>query len=194
MPPARRCGSSFDALIADLRSQSRRPNARASRIGVLAQGKAGVGQRLILGAGRPDAETGDDPRWIDRHGEMEAFIPAEAVPPAAVHEARPPASATTLGIPRRHRGALEGFVEDMAAAPEVYPGEAACDKAGVVSTPQAVDRRAIGPSGKGGAEGWWRIAIARPFAGAAGPLAQEVERDDLTAAARGPRTGVHFRR
>ena len=40
---------------------------------------------------------------------MDAFIPAQAVAPAASRQAGQPAGATTLGIAGRHPGAVEGF-------------------------------------------------------------------------------------
>jgi hypothetical protein len=103
MPPACRGGVFFAALLPDIRAQSRLPNARAARLGGLAQGKTGFGQCLSLGAGRSAAATGADPTWLDRDEEREAFRAAEAVTPANGHEARPPATPPTLGLPRRHR-------------------------------------------------------------------------------------------
>jgi hypothetical protein len=82
----------------------------------------------------------------------------------------------------------------MAAVQELYQVANAREQVGVVSTPQAVALRAMGQSGQGSAEVLWRLARERPCAGQAGPLATEATSDALTAAARGPRTGVHCRR
>ena len=79
-PPACVRGLPLEALITDRGSQGRLPDAQASRVRPPAQREEGLGQRLILGAGRANAKAGHDPSRIARHEQMEAFVPVSARP------------------------------------------------------------------------------------------------------------------
>src|SRR6266545_1920937 len=71
VPPVRMSGLPLEALIADIRTQGGLPNTTAAGVGLLTQGKEGLGQWLILGTRRAEAEPRDHPPRIDRHEQME---------------------------------------------------------------------------------------------------------------------------
>ena len=75
-PPPRMSRLPLKAFVDHIRPQGRSPHTRQPRVGLTAQGKKGVRQWLVLGAGRAKAKTGNHPNGIDRQQQMEAFIPA----------------------------------------------------------------------------------------------------------------------
>src|SRR4029434_9177221 len=56
LPPGLLVGVSFEALVNDIRPTGWGAHARQPRMGMAAQGKEGLGQRLIFGAGWPKAK------------------------------------------------------------------------------------------------------------------------------------------
>src|SRR5215211_5578843 len=193
VPPARMSSLSLEAVIADIRAQRGLPDAWAAGVRRPTQRKEGLGQGLILGTGRAKAKAGNHPSRMDRHEQVEAFVPAEAVAPADIGPARQPAGAPALGISRRHRRAIQGFIEPVAARQEVHQVQEARDTGPVVTAQPAIELRPLGQGRKGGAQVLLGVAVERPFASEAGPLPKEGQRDHLAAAERGPRTWVDLR-
>ena len=109
-PPPRMRRLPLKAFVDHIRAQGRGPHTQQPRVGLTAQGKKGVGQRLVLGAGRSKAKAGDYPNRIDRQQQMEAFIPAQPIAPPAVRQTGQPTRTTSLGIPRRDARAVQGFI------------------------------------------------------------------------------------
>src|ERR687887_688729 len=105
-----------------------------------------------------------------------------------------PAGPPTLGLPGRHRRAVQGFVAPMAAIHKVDQGPEARHHGLVVTAPQASERAPVGPPGKGRAPVRVGIARERPFASEAGPRPTEAQGDHLPPAERGPRTWMNLRR
>ena len=60
-PPRPMVGLALKALIDDLGTQRGRPDTGQARMRLAAQGKTRLRQRLILGAGRPNAQAGAHP-------------------------------------------------------------------------------------------------------------------------------------
>jgi hypothetical protein len=89
---------------------------------LLTPGQDGRRQGLILGTGRSEADRRDHPPRPDGPAPVEALVPAEAVAPADIGQARQPAGPTTLGLPRRHRRAVQGFVGPLATRQAVPQG------------------------------------------------------------------------
>ena len=110
LPPSRLVCLALKALVDDIGTQGGRPNTGQAGVGLAAQGKKRLRQRLVFGAGRAKAKAGDHPHRVDRQQQMEPFIPAQAVAPANIRQAGQPARPPALGIPRRDPGAVEGFI------------------------------------------------------------------------------------
>src|SRR6266516_8199956 len=189
-PPARGRRRPLDALIATIRTQGGLADTPAAGVGRLTPGQDGRRQGLILGPGRSAADPRDHPPRPDGPAPVEALVPAEAVAPAAIGPARQPAGPTTLGLPRRHRRAVQGFVGPLATRQAVPQGQEARHDGRVVTAPQALQRAPRGPRGKGRAPGLGGVAVERPFASQTGPRPKEAQGDHLTPAERGPRTWV----
>ena len=72
----------------------------------MAQGKEGLGQALILGAGRPEAKAGEGADRVDREQHVKPFIPAQS--PA-------------LGIAGGGGGAVQGLIGTALGLQELRP-------------------------------------------------------------------------
>src|SRR5262245_24177385 len=65
-PPRRMVRLALKALVNDIRTQRGSPDTGQARLGLATQGKKGVCQRLILGAGCPNAKAGDHSYRVHR--------------------------------------------------------------------------------------------------------------------------------
>lgn len=57
-------GLPFEAFVGKIRSLGRGADAGQRWRGVVACGQEGLGERLVLGAGRPEADAGDNPTGL----------------------------------------------------------------------------------------------------------------------------------
>src|SRR4051812_14777341 len=95
--PALMMGTPLEPLVDDVRTGGGRADTGAARIRVLAQGKEGVGERLILGAARRESKPGDRARGGDGQQQSQPLEPAQPIAPADLGGAGKPAGAA----PRR---------------------------------------------------------------------------------------------
>jgi hypothetical protein len=72
----------LEAHIGHVWSGSRRSRARRPGIRLAAQGKEGLGQRLVFGGST--GETGDHPGRVDGNEQAESLVPPQAVGPSDV--------------------------------------------------------------------------------------------------------------
>jgi hypothetical protein len=149
-------------------------------LGLAAQGKKGFGQRLILGAGCPTAKASDHAGWVHGQQQMDAFIPAQAVAPANIGQPRQPARATTLGIPGRDPGAIEGFIGTALGRQGPDKMQKKGDQGGVLPTDLPIVLLPRGQRRKGGPEMTLGIAIKASLTTKTLPLPEQGQGDDLT--------------
>src|ERR687896_911653 len=152
MPPARVRGLPLEALITDIGPEGRLSDTQASRVGSLAQGEEGLGQRLVFGTGGANTIAGNDPSGGDRHEQMEAFVPAQPIAPADIGEPRQPASPSPFGIPCWHRRAVQGFIGCVATVQTADQVPEEGHDGSIVLAQQAVELGAMGQPGKSGAQ------------------------------------------
>jgi hypothetical protein len=112
-PPCRLVGLPLATLSDDIRAAGWGTNTRQPRVGIAAEGKEWLRQRLLLRTRSPTPAAGDPSQRGDRQEEMEALIPASAVAPPYSGSAREPARTTALHLPRRDGGAVQGFVRAL---------------------------------------------------------------------------------
>src|SRR5919205_3134753 len=104
---------------------------------------------------------------------MEALIPAQPVAPANIGQARQPARATALGLPRGDAGAVEGFVRTPLGCQELHEVQKTRHQHCILLAHLAVELLPRGQGGKGGAQMPSGIAIKTAFTTKALPLAKE---------------------
>jgi hypothetical protein len=110
LPPPDLLLLSLTARVDHIRPQGWRPDTGPPWWRPAAQGKAGVGPRLVLGAGRPKATAGNAANGSDRQQEGEPGIPPQPLAPAALRHTRQPAGPASRGLSGRYAGAGEGLV------------------------------------------------------------------------------------
>ena len=104
-PPLPRC-LARKALVRYLPAQGWLPHRGQPGLGSMPEGEEILGQGLVFNAGWGQAEAGADASGIDRKQQVETFIPTQAVAPANVGLARPPAPrrlADLVGTPELSR-------------------------------------------------------------------------------------------
>ena len=121
LPPHRMVCLPLKALIDDIRPQGWAPHTWQPRVGLAAQGKEGVGQGWVFGAGRAKAKAGNHLDWVDGQQQVEAFIPPQTVTPADIGQPGQPAGPATLRIPRRDARAVQRFIWGSAGRPRAGP-------------------------------------------------------------------------
>ncbi len=107
-PPLPRC-LARKALVRYLPAQGWLPHSGQPGLGSMPEGEEILGQGLVFDAGWGQAEAGDDASGIDRKQQVEACIPTQAVAPANVGLARPPASAAAFGRPGENAGTVQSL-------------------------------------------------------------------------------------
>src|SRR5919199_1674435 len=181
LPPGLLVGVSFEALVDDIRPRGWGAHARQPRMGMAAQGKEGLGQGLIFGAGWPKAKAGDHPSRVDRHQQVESFIPAQAVAPADIGQARQPPRAPALGIARREAGAVQRFIRTLLRRQHLHQMQKTRDQRLMLLAYLAVELLPRRQAGEGGAQMTVRIAIKPALAAKALPLAEDGQGHHLAA-------------
>jgi hypothetical protein len=119
---------------------------------------------------------------MDRHAQVEAFVPAQAVPPADIGQAGQPAGTPTFGLPRWDRRGVQSCIEPPATVQEVHQVQEARHNSLMVTAPQAIELGARRQRGESRAQVALCRAVERPFAWEAGPLLKEAEGDHRTPA------------
>src|SRR5512134_3889576 len=132
-------GLPFEAFVGEIRSIGRGADAGQPWVGTVACGQEGLGERLVFGAGRPEADAGDDPHGVDSHEHMKALIPAQPVAPADVGKPRQPTVAPALGVTGRRRGGVEQLKRTALGVELLDQGAKAGDERAVVTADQAVE-------------------------------------------------------
>ena len=156
-------------------------------MGLAAQGKKRVRQRLILGTGRAKATVGKHPHGIDRQQQMDAFIPTQPIAPANIGQPRQPPAPTALRIPGRHPGAIEGFIGAAQGGQEPDEMQKKRDQGLLRLADLPIALLPRGPLGKGPPERALRVAGKATLTAKALPLPKEGHGHHLTPAEGGLR-------
>jgi len=133
----------------------------------------GVRQGLVLGAGRSESETGDDPGRADRQQQVEPFEPPQAVAPADVGQAGQPSPPPALGIVGGCRRAVQGFEEVGGFAQNLSQAAETGGDVVLGQVDQPVELAPVGQAGKSPAQVPLRVAVEAAFAPKAFPLARD---------------------
>ena len=95
------------AFIDDVATHCRQTGTRQAGDRRLSRRKQRCRQNLIMTTGRAEAKAGNYSQERHAQQQMEAFIPAQAVPPANVGLASQPARSASFGIPGDGGGTIE---------------------------------------------------------------------------------------
>ena len=86
------------ALIGHIDAVSGRADTGQTQRGLLASGKEGLGQAMVVATARSKTKASNHAAWRNGGEQMKALIPANAVAPADVGLSGQPARATPFGI------------------------------------------------------------------------------------------------
>ncbi len=178
------------ALVRDLRPSGRGADRGQARIGVRSQGKERLGQGLVLGAGRTEAEAGDRPEGIDRQPHVEALVPAPAVPPTDIGQPGQPTRPAAFGIARDGRRPVQRFIGTLRRIQEFYQIKKTGHHRLGVPAHQTIKLRPVRQAGKGAAQMASGIAGEIAFPAEVAPLPEQRQSHHFAAAQRCTRAGV----
>ena len=170
LPPGLLIGLPFEALVDGIWPTGRATHARQARVGIATEDKERLRQGVIFGAGSPKGKASDHPHRGDGHQQREPFIPAQAIAPADIRQAGQPARSAPLGIPRRHPGAVQGFIGPALGCHERHEVQKKGHERRLVLPHLAVELLPRGQRGKGGPQVALGIALKAPFTAKTLPL------------------------
>jgi len=188
LPPLTSRSFSGKAFVSHIGAMSRQAGAGQTRGRLLASGKQGRSQVLIMCAGRPKAKPSDDSQRSDTQQQVKAFIPADAIAPADIRLPGQPASTASFGITGHRRGTIQHFIAALLGMQQVDEGQPECSNLVAMLAHKPIELAAVRQLWKGGAQMMLRVAVKGPFAGKLYPLAKERQRDHLTALQGGHRS------
>ena len=145
-----------------------------------AQGKEGVGQRLVVGARSTKGAAGHHPHRGDRQQERAPVIPAQAVAPADISQPGEPPSPTTLGISRRDPSAVERRRDPTLGCQEGDEMPHNGHQRSVMLPHLAMVLLPQGQRWKGGPQVALRLAVKATFTAKTLPLAKDGQGSHLT--------------
>jgi hypothetical protein len=172
--------SPLKALLDAIRAQSWAPHTGHSRVGKAAQGKERVGQGLVFGARRTTGKAGNHPHGVDRQQEMEPFIAAQVVAPAAIGQPGQPPGPAARRIAGRHPRAIAGFREATLGRQEGHEMPHHGHQCLVVLPHVALELLPAGPRRQGRPQGARRIAGKAALTAKALPWSKARQRHSLT--------------
>src|SRR5215210_4730630 len=147
------------ALVSYVGTTAERADATQSGVRSGSYGEEGLGQRLVGGGGRAETEASDHPCRINRGEQREAFVPSYAVGPANVSLSCEPSMSAALGVPDRHRRAVQSLVRTLWGLQHSHQmQDESLDEVGVGAY-QAVELRTLGQGGEGIAQFSVGVAI-----------------------------------
>jgi hypothetical protein len=179
---------SSKAFIGHIGALSGQARTGQTRRWVLASGKQGGCQVLIMGAGRPKAKAGNDSGGRDTEPQVKAFIPAYAIAPANIRLPSQPTGASTFGITGHCRGTIQDLIEAVLRLQEVDQKQGEPRDVIPMLAQQSIELAAIRQVWKRGSQVMLRVAIKRSFTGKLHPLAKERQGDHFTALQRRQRS------
>jgi hypothetical protein len=148
---------------------------------LLAYGKKGLGQQLIMGTGCRKAKAGHHSCSSDSEQEVKSFVPSDPMTPTHVSLSRQPTCPAPLGITGHHCGAIEHFLQAVLSLHQWHQVQSKARDGISIGSHESVQLSSIRQIRKGCSQMMLGRPITGSFAWKLDPLPKESQGDHLAA-------------